>query len=163
MTHESLTPKQERFAQTYVETGNATEAYRRHYSTENMSLNAQYVEACRLLKHPKVSLRIKELNEHHAERHNISIDSLTEELEEARSVAEKTESAAAMVSATMGKAKLHGLLIDRGHFTGNVLGGLLDEIDGQSTDIPSAEEEAQRPMVEVEQPLLHQGQGGSES
>ncbi|MGU9998175.1 terminase small subunit, partial [Bordetella avium] len=34
--HMALTPKQEAFALAYVETGNASEAYRRAYSAERM-------------------------------------------------------------------------------------------------------------------------------
>jgi hypothetical protein len=41
------------------------------------------------------------------------VDSLTAELEEARSVAMAEKQASAAVSATMGKAKLHGLVVDK--------------------------------------------------
>ena len=43
------------------------------------------------------------------ERFMVTVESLTEELEEARQVGLSTESASAMVAATMGKAKLYGL------------------------------------------------------
>ena len=39
--------------------------------------------------------------------------SLTTELDEARKVAKETLNPAAMTGATMGKAKLHGLLVDK--------------------------------------------------
>lgn len=55
-----LTIKQERFAQEYVATGNASEAYRRSYDTQG---NPETVarEAHRLVWHPKVTPRIDEL------------------------------------------------------------------------------------------------------
>ena len=51
-----LTIKQERFAQRYVELGNASEAYRQSYDAEDMSDEAIRVEASRLLDNPNVSL-----------------------------------------------------------------------------------------------------------
>lgn len=106
-----LTVKQETFAQAYVEEGNASEAYRRAYSVKGKSANAVSVEACRLLENPKVALRIDELKAEHQERHNVTVDSLLQELEEARTTAQTSEKpqTAAMVSATMGKARILGL------------------------------------------------------
>ncbi|MBE0470616.1 MAG: terminase small subunit [Methyloprofundus sp.] len=57
-----LTPKQEKFAQLYVEMGNATQAYREAYDTESPDTVVN-VDASRALKHPKISLRIAELQE----------------------------------------------------------------------------------------------------
>ena len=47
------------------------------------------------------------------ERHSITVDSLTDELENARKTAQEAGQASAMVAATMVKAKLHGLLTDK--------------------------------------------------
>lgn len=62
----NLTPKQERFAQLYVELGTAAEAYRRAYDSEGKPEGVQ-VSASRLLADPKVSLRVEELRERLAE------------------------------------------------------------------------------------------------
>lgn len=106
-----LTPKQEKFAHAFVETSNASEAYRRAYNTENMSGAAIQVEASRLMDHPIVSLLIEELKADIVERHKITVDDLIRELEEARAAAlhQEKPQAAAMVAATMGKAKILGL------------------------------------------------------
>lgn len=109
----NLTPKQEKFCHLYIELGNASEAYRQSYDAENMSENTLNVKACELLKNGKVSVRISELRLQHRKRHNMTVDDLIKELEEARQAAldpnlDKPQSAAA-VSATMGKAKLLGL------------------------------------------------------
>ena len=55
-----LTIKQERFAQEYVATGNASEAYRRAYDTQG---NPETVarEAHRLVWHPKIAPRIEDI------------------------------------------------------------------------------------------------------
>jgi phage terminase small subunit len=63
-----LTPKQERFAQFYVELGSPSEAYRHAYDV-NPSDDGDWVrvEGGRTLAHPAVSLRIKELRDQLAE------------------------------------------------------------------------------------------------
>jgi phage terminase small subunit len=111
----ALTIKQEKFCMVYVETGNASEAYRQAYNAENMTQNAVAVEACRILDSPNISLRIKELKSGHTKRHEITIDDLVAELEEARACAlnGETKQTSAAVAATMGKAKLLGLVVDK--------------------------------------------------
>lgn len=107
------TPKQRAFALSYMETGNASEAYRRNYSAENMSKEAIWVEACRTLANPKVALMVFEQQEEAAERSQVTVESITKELDHNREVAEGLELPAAMNTASMGKAKLHGLLVDK--------------------------------------------------
>ncbi len=109
----ALTPKQEAFACAYVETGNASEAYRRAYNAESMGANAIRVEASRLLDDPNVSLIVTSLREAAAERCIVTVASLTQELEEARALALQEAQASAAVSASMGKAKLHGLIVEK--------------------------------------------------
>lgn len=106
------TQKQSAFGEAYVEGGNASEAYRQTYSAGNMSANAIMVEASRALANPKVSLRVLELQAEARERCQVSVQSITIELEAARTKAQGQGNASAMVSASMGKAKLHGLLTD---------------------------------------------------
>ncbi len=105
-----LTPKQEAFALAYFETGNAAEAYRRAYDVSPDARDSWvYVEACQLLDHPKIALRVEELQEQ-AERLSIfTRQKALEEFEEARELALKTGAVAAAVSATNGKVKLFGL------------------------------------------------------
>ena len=56
-----LTPKQENFCNYYLETGNASEAYRRAYSCENMKDETVNERSCRLLKEYKISTRVSQL------------------------------------------------------------------------------------------------------
>ena len=116
----TLTPKQEAFCLAYIETGNASEAYRRAYSAGKMSENAVHVAASRLLDNPKITLRVAELQASHQERHDVTVDSLTGELEDARDLATVNKQPAAVVSAVMGKAKLHGLIKDRVEHSGSI-------------------------------------------
>lgn len=122
-----LTPKQEAFALAYVETGNASEAYRRAYSAEKMKPASVAVNASKLLAGAKVALRVQELQAKAVERHEITVDDLIRELEEARTAASNQEKpqAAAMVAATLGKAKLLGMLTDKMEHSGKD-GGPID-------------------------------------
>lgn len=59
-----LTPRQAAFAMAYVETGNASEAYRRAYeSSREWTQPAVAVEACRMLSNPNIALMVAELQE----------------------------------------------------------------------------------------------------
>lgn len=58
-----LTQKQEEFAKCIVEGMTNADAYRKCYKTENMTNDAIYVNASKLLQNTKVALRIKELRE----------------------------------------------------------------------------------------------------
>ena len=108
-----LTPKQERFCQVYIETGNASEAYRQAYNAAKMKPETVNRTAKQLLDNRKIAARLDELREEHAKRHEITVDDLVAELEEARKLAFETDKAAAAVSATMGKAKLLGLVVEK--------------------------------------------------
>ena len=116
----ALTIKQERFCMVYVETGNASEAYRQAYNAENMKEASINVNACKLLADAKITLRVKELKSGHTKRHELTIDDLVKQLEEARQVALGLENpqCSAAISATMGTAKLLGLVVDKNETTG---------------------------------------------
>lgn len=58
-----LTPKQESFVLAYLDTGNASEAYRRAYDCAGSSEAAINVNASKLLRNTKVALRLQVLQE----------------------------------------------------------------------------------------------------
>lgn len=58
-----LTPKQEKFCHAYLETGNASEAYRTAYSTDRMKPATIKRKAKELLDHERVSATIRQLKE----------------------------------------------------------------------------------------------------
>ena len=96
----------------YVESGNATEAYRVAYDTRGNDATARR-NAFTVLHRPRVTGEVERLQAEHGERHKVTVDRLTEELEAARQLAFQNKSASAAVAATMGKARLHGLLVDK--------------------------------------------------
>lgn len=104
-----LTLKQEAFCLAYIETGNASEAYRQTYDGKGMKPETINRKAKELLDNGKITATIEELQGQHIARHKITIDSLLNELEEARLLAREKENPNAMTQATMGKAKLLGL------------------------------------------------------
>ena len=110
-----MTPKQEHFARLYVETGNASEAYRQAYNAENMKPETVTNEAYKLLQSPDISTMVDDLKAEVRQRHAVTVDDLLHELEQARAaaLAAPTPQSSAAVSATMGKAKMLGLLVDK--------------------------------------------------
>lgn len=75
-----LTPRQERFAQEYVLTGNAAEAYRRAYPrSQKWAESTLYPRASTLLTHSKVSARIHGLQQKLNEKFEITAERLLQE------------------------------------------------------------------------------------
>ena len=107
-----LTPKMEKFAILFVETGNACEAYRQSYNTKGSQATIK-VKASQLCAKDNIRVTIDKLRAENRKRHAVTVESLTIELSGAQEVARAEGQAAAMVAATMGKAKLYGLLIDK--------------------------------------------------
>ena len=108
----NLTQKQEAFCLAYIETGNASEAYRRAYDAGKMKPETVTKRASELMASGDISGRVSELRIAAQERAMVTVESLTAELEEARQLALREATAAPAVAATMGKAKLHKLLTD---------------------------------------------------
>ncbi len=68
-----LTPKQRKFAEEYVNTGNASEAYRRAYNvSETTSLDTIKVNSSKLLADTNIILTVKELQKQEAEAFQIT-------------------------------------------------------------------------------------------
>lgn len=109
MADKKLTPKQQRFVEEYLIDSNATQAaIRSGYSKKT----AQQTGSENLLK-PVIADAIKAGQKDISKRNELTIDDILDELEEARKVAQMEGKGAPMVAATMGKAKVLGLLIDK--------------------------------------------------
>lgn len=107
----NMTPKQIAFCQAYLETGDASEAWRRSYDASKSNKNSVNRRGHEMLQHSKVIAYLAEERAHIMARHRITVDDLLSELEEARQLAmtADTPQSSAAVTATMGKAKLLGL------------------------------------------------------
>ena len=105
-----LTAKQEKFCQEYIKCGNQSEAYRAAYEVSKTTKpETVWCNSCQLMADTKVSQRVFELQQLAQERTLVTVESLTEELNDSHAMAKKEKQASAMTGATMGKAKLHGL------------------------------------------------------
>ena len=90
--------------------------------SKGKTADAAYVEAgyrenrhnaSRLKTNEHVLRRVSELQERLAIKTEITVESLTKELEEARQVAVEIKQPGAAVAAVMGKAKLAGLIVEK--------------------------------------------------
>ena len=109
-----LTIKQERFAQEYVATGNASEAYRRAYDTQG---NPETVarEAHRLVWHPKVAPRIEALQREAAVHAGLTPARIAAFLLADREMAHNTGQIAAAIAADTRLGEMIGVLGTRRH------------------------------------------------
>jgi len=114
----ALTPKQEKFCQKYIELGNASEAYREAYNASRMKETTINRKAKELIDNGKITARTAELQAEHRDRHDITVDSLTDMLVKDRELARDLGNPSAAVSAVNGIAKLHGLSVDKKVLTG---------------------------------------------
>lgn len=117
----ALTPKQEAFARAYIETGNASEAYRRAYDAENMKPETVNRSAKELLDNPKIAARLAEYRQEVAERTLVTAELLTDKLLRIAKKGEDkdTEPGLSVARASlMDIAKLNGLIVDKAELAG---------------------------------------------
>ena len=109
-----LSARHEAFAQNVARGMALVEAY------AEAGYDRNYGNAVRLKRNDKVARRIAQLQTQAKERTLVTVQTLTAELEDARKLALEVSNPSAAVSATMGKAKLNGLLVDKSEVTPNV-------------------------------------------
>jgi phage terminase small subunit len=116
-----LTPKQEAFARTYFETGNATEAYRKCYDVGEATLTKTISrKAFELLENGKVTAYVQELKDK-ANKHTVfTAQSLAQELWAIKASAVGDGQNSAAVSAVMGISKLFGLGVEKRQISGAI-------------------------------------------
>lgn len=129
---DKLTYRQEKFAQKVVETGNQSEAYRQAFGAENYSPEALHVQASRMANKPKVLLRVAELQEEAAYMATFTAAKAIQDLEEDRQLARQEGQSSAAISATVHKAKLAGVYIDKAQVEHK---GMTVHISGPEADI----------------------------
>jgi hypothetical protein len=101
-------PKMEAFAQHRAAGHTQLESYRLAGY-----LNPTDPVASRLSRNAKVAARLKELQAQTAEKFEITVESITRELDDAIKFAIECNSPSARVAAVLGKAKLGGLMVER--------------------------------------------------
>jgi Terminase small subunit len=157
-------PRHEAFARAYLELGIACEAYgaagyRAHKASRRGYSSPQHVNASRLLRHAQITQRLLELAAMAANRNNVTVDSLLQELDEARACAAGLGQPAAMVQASMGKARITGHIVNRseagkpGDFSG---------MDTAADVIKAAREELGDEIADMLQGLSRKAESGKE-
>ena len=107
--------RHEKFAQELAKGKSQLEAYRL------AGYEPHEAAASRLLTNVKVSSRVAELKERAAEKAVVTAADIAAQLDEDREFARVNMQGAAAVSATMGKAKVLGLLTDKVETKGSVV------------------------------------------
>lgn len=120
--------RHEKFAQGLASGKTADEAY------ELAGFKPNRGNAATLKAKQSISNRVTEIQGRAAERAAVTIQSLTDELEQARGIAIAEKQSSAAVAATLGKAKLHGLLIEKKQHSGPNGGAIPIDLTNVSDD-----------------------------
>lgn len=113
-----LTPKQEAFCAAYIETGNASEAYRRAYSVEKMKPETVHRAAKEMLDNPKITARLKELQAPMIEAALLTYESHLKRLAELAEAAAAAGQFSAAITAEVNRGKVAGLYIEKKQVSG---------------------------------------------
>ena len=108
-----LTAKQEAFCIAYIETGNASEAYRRAYAADNMQPQVVNVKASTLLANGKIKVRLQEIRAPVVKAAQITLTQHLDDLKRLRDLAEASEKYGPAVAAEMARGKVSGLYVDK--------------------------------------------------
>ena len=124
----------EKFAQVWYETNNKTEAYRQAYPDRVTRWKPETLnnKASALSRTDEVKARFAELQQATAKKHQTTVEDLIKELDENRQVAlsAETPQTSAANSATLGKARLLGLDVQKVEHSGSIpLTIILDQDD----------------------------------
>ena len=115
-----LTQKQENFCLAYIETGNASEAYRRVYNAKSMKPETVNRNAKALLDNNKIATRLEELRKPVAESAQITLSQHLSKLEELRELAKEEGKYGPAIQAEIARGKAAGLYVERSHIDGEI-------------------------------------------
>lgn len=121
-----LTPKQENFCIAYLETGNASEAYRRSYSAERMKTDTINRKAKDLLNNGKIAARLSELRAPAVAKAQMTVEQHLADLQRLRDLAEASEKYGPAVTAEMARGKVSGFYVEKVDV--NVTGNLAERL-----------------------------------
>ena len=115
-----LTQKQENFCLAYIETGNASEAYRRVYNAKGMKPETVNRNAKALLDNNKIATRLEELRKPVTESAQITLAQHLSTLEELRELAKEEGKYGPAIQAEIARGKAAGLYVERSHIDGEI-------------------------------------------
>ena len=115
-----LTQKQENFCLAYIETGNASEAYREAYNAAGSSEKSVWESASKMLDNPKVISRLEALREQAARRALLTLERHLEELATLRDEARAEGRYSAAIAAEIARGKAAGLYVEQSRTEGEI-------------------------------------------
>ena len=116
-----LTPKQEKFCLVYMQTGNATEAYRQAYSTGNMKPATVNRKAKEVIDNGNIGARLAELKQPAIEAAQLSLTQHLMDLQRLRDAAWADEKYGPAVVAEVSRGRASGLYIEKIQHSGTVI------------------------------------------
>lgn len=131
-----LTQKQEAFCLAYLETGNASEAYRRAYKPQKSKSTTINRNAKALLDDPKIAARVQELRAPAVERARLTLEQHLENLRSLRDGAVSEGNYGAAVSAEVARGKASGLHVEKVEVTAKLT---LEQLVAESMKKPEAQ------------------------
>lgn len=109
----NMTLKQTEFVKGLLSGMNQSDAYRAAYDTSNMLDKSIHIEACKLMKHPKVRQALYEARHEAGRLLKITAETLTDMAVETYETAFEAGNAGQMTGAIAILAKINGLIVDR--------------------------------------------------
>ncbi|MGJ8685848.1 MAG: terminase small subunit [Spongiibacteraceae bacterium] len=122
MTKSKLTPKQETFCLVYIETGNATEAYRQAYKPKSTTDSTLNRNAVKLLDNTKIVAMLEKLRAPVRAKAQITLESHLDDLKRLRDIAEQENQLSSAISAEVSRGKASGLYETRVKVDADVTG-----------------------------------------
>lgn len=108
-----LTIKQENFCLAYLETGNASEAYRSAYKTSRMKSTTINRMAKTMMDHPKITARLEQLRAPVRERALLTLEGHLERLNHLSLMAEQANQYGPAIKAEESRGKAAGLYVEK--------------------------------------------------
>ena len=142
-----LTAKQEKFSLAYIETGNASAAYRKSYNADKMRPETINRNAKALLDNNKITTRLEELRGPAIEAAQITLEGHLKTLAELRDKAEGLGQMAAAINAEGLRGKAAGFYVQRSEITGKDGGPV--ELSTPKTDLSKLSNEEFEHLVEL--------------
>lgn len=156
-----LTPKQEKFCVIYLETGNASEAYRAAYSAAGMKPGTVNRKAKELIDNGKITARLDELRRPAIEAAQMTVEGHLKRLKDLSDAAEKAGQFSAAIKAEENRGKVAGFYVERKEVRVGELENASDEELTQKM-LTAARQVAELEGVPVEA-VLQQIQGAENS
>ena len=115
-----ITQRQEVFCREYIKTGNATEAYKTAYNTEDSKPSTVHRLAKRALDNPKIISRIEEMRAPAVKKAQVTLEQHLNDLKEIRDMAIADRHFGSAVSAEIARGKAAGLYVEKKDVQGTI-------------------------------------------